>query len=145
MFVMQTFVILTSHCMLLNAYLVGEPHPTAIYDDLQSLMEDQIAFYLEVGRKIRAAREDRGLTQDALASLVSLTRTSITNIEKGRQKLLLHTLVDVAVALNIPPLKLLPDNRPESGNRAVDQLLKSRSPKERAWVRSALNLSKKGK
>lgn len=66
------------------------------------------SLYHEVGQNIKAWREQRGLTQEALASQVSLTRTSITNIEKGRQKLLLHTLIDIATALGTHPASLLP-------------------------------------
>jgi len=66
------------------------------------------SLYHEVGQNIKARREQRGLTQEALASQVSLTRTSITNIEKGRQKLLLHTLIGIATALGTHPAFLLP-------------------------------------
>ena len=66
-------------------------------------------FYLAVGRRVRKARRARSLTQEVLASLVSLTRTSITNIEKGRQKILLHTLADLAKALQVEYVALLPE------------------------------------
>ncbi len=55
------------------------------------------------------ARERAGLTQDALAARVSLSRTSVTNIEKGRQKVLLHTFWGLADALGVAPAVLLPD------------------------------------
>ncbi len=71
-------------------------------------MADPTAFYREVGQNVRRKREQLGLTQEALALQVALTRTSITNIEKGRQKLLLHTLVDIAHALSVDPALLLP-------------------------------------
>ncbi len=59
-------------------------------------MADRRAFYEEVGRRIRDARLARKpkLTRQGLAELVSLTRTSITNVEKGRQNFLLHTLAE---------------------------------------------------
>ena len=43
-----------------------------------------------------------------MAEKVSLTRTTVTNIEKGRQQLLVHTLVDIAKALNVSIELLLP-------------------------------------
>jgi len=64
--------------------------------------------YFELGRLIREARDQRGLTQAELAASVGLTRTSVSNIEKGRQKMLLHTLYDFAGALGIEPKALLP-------------------------------------
>lgn len=77
-------------------------------------MNDQVAFYVEVGRRVRLARERAGLTQDALAGRVSLSRTSVTNIEKGRQKVLLHTLCNLADALGVTPDVLMPELEPEA-------------------------------
>jgi transcriptional regulator with XRE-family HTH domain len=74
-----------------------------------TLVNDQVTFYAEVGRRVRLARERAGLTQDALAGRVSLSRTSVTNIEKGRQKVLLHTLCSLADALGVAPEVLLPE------------------------------------
>ena len=64
-------------------------------------------FYAAVGRRIAKARTGR-LTQEALAQKATLTRTAIVNIEKGRQQILLHTVVEIAQALAIPITDLLP-------------------------------------
>ena len=64
--------------------------------------------YFELGRLLRQARDRRGLTQAEVAASVGLTRTSVSNIEKGRQKMLLHSLYDFAGALGIEPASLLP-------------------------------------
>jgi transcriptional regulator with XRE-family HTH domain len=77
-------------------------------------LSDANVFYAEVGRRIRVARSRAGLTQDALATRVSLSRTSVTNIEKGRQKVLLHTLCGLAAALGVAPADLLPDAAPSA-------------------------------
>jgi transcriptional regulator with XRE-family HTH domain len=66
------------------------------------------AFYVEVGHRVRSARERAGLTQDALAERVALSRTSVTNIERGRQRVLLHTLWDIAAVLGVEPVTLIP-------------------------------------
>jgi transcriptional regulator with XRE-family HTH domain len=100
-------------------------------------MDDCQEFYSELGRRVRRAREELGLTQEALASLVSLTRTSITNIEKGRQKILTHTLMDLAIALQTTCASLLPEQDVPDG-KPIEQWLKGRSSKERAWAKSAL-------
>jgi DNA-binding XRE family transcriptional regulator len=71
-------------------------------------------FYAAVGRRIAKARTGR-LTQEALAQKATLTRTAIVNIEKGRQQILLHTVVEIAQALAISITDLLPDRAlPES-------------------------------
>lgn len=66
--------------------------------------------YWEVGTAIRKARVARGLSQPELADLVALRRTSIVNIEGGRQRLPLTTLYDIADALGVQATSLLPRN-----------------------------------
>ncbi len=95
-------------------------------------------FYREVGRRIRRAREARGLTQAQLASGTSLTRTSITNIEKGRQKLLVHTLSDIAFALTVKPSSLVPPLAAASPEDIDVKIPTSFSEKERDHIRRVL-------
>jgi transcriptional regulator with XRE-family HTH domain len=65
--------------------------------------------YEEFGNELRAARGISGLTQEQLAGQVGLTRTSITNIEAGRQQVSLHQLYQLAAAVGKRPADLLPD------------------------------------
>ena len=65
-------------------------------------------FYAELGSRIAQARRSRNLTQEELGELVQLTRTSITNIEKGRQKVLAHTVATLAAALSLDISALMP-------------------------------------
>ena len=69
--------------------------------------------YKFVGKRIRAVREKRKVSQERLAKQIGLTRTSVTNIEGGRQKLLLHTLVEIAKQLHVPTVDLLPNETNE--------------------------------
>lgn len=72
------------------------------------------------GDRVRQIRESRGITQAVLAEEIGRTRSSITNMETGRQKPTLPALVTLARALGvsvgvllgeepIPPLPRLPD------------------------------------
>jgi transcriptional regulator with XRE-family HTH domain len=76
-------------------------------------VHDLDGFYARVGKLIREARKRRGVTQEGLATLVSLSRTSLTNIERGRQKVQLHTLCRLAASLELTPDSLLPKDVPE--------------------------------
>lgn len=81
--------------------------------------------YAEFGRKIRSlrVREELALSQEALSRRVGLSRTSITNIEKGRQQIPLHALYIFADALGVEPSALLPDKKsliPERKRVTVD-------------------------
>ena len=107
-------------------------------------MDDHEDFYREVGRRVRRARKARLLTQQALASLVSLTRTSITNIEKGRQKILLHTLADLAKALHVEYAALLPASPAVSGDHDLQDALKGRPMPEQEFIRSVVQSSRMG-
>ena len=100
-------------------------------------------FYKEVGRRIFKARKGR-LTQEQLGERVSLTRTSITNIEKGRQRIMLHTLAQIAAALGVPTADLLPRMSADAGNE-LNEALKAHPKPERDWIRSAFTTVKKGK
>lgn len=101
--------------------------------------------YQAVGQRIRQIREERRFTQAELAELVSLTRSSITNIEQGRQKLLLHTLYDIAAALTVRPAELLPSGRSSDETEAFEQHLPGDlSNAEQEWIRTIVTGSTKG-
>ena len=72
--------------------------------DVQSrrsrIMNKPDVFYRKVGENIRAKRKERGLSQEGLAKAVGLKRPSMSNIEKGRQNILLHTFCDIAETLD---------------------------------------------
>ena len=63
----------------------------------------------EFGARVRAARKEAGLSPKALASLVGLSRSSIANLEAGRQRVPVHVIWNLADALAVPVSKLLPE------------------------------------
>ena len=65
--------------------------------------------YEDLGDRIKVRRKAGDLSQAQLAERVELTRTSISNIESGRQHVPLDVLYRVARALNCRPHELLPD------------------------------------
>lgn len=67
----------------------------------------QDSFYVELGKRIRDARKQRGFTQDKLARALQLTRTSVTNIEGGKQPVFAHQLVLCARTLGVTVDSLL--------------------------------------
>lgn len=72
------------------------------------IMISQERLYSYIGEQLRTHREKRGMTQQELADLVSLERTSITNIERGKQKLPIHVLFCVCDALGVSPSDVMP-------------------------------------
>ncbi|UPK67947.1 helix-turn-helix domain-containing protein [Chitinophaga filiformis] len=73
--------------------------------------EDTKDFYAELGANIRQARVDAFISQEQLAQHLDLTNASIANIEKGRQRVLIHTLLTICSVLNVDINKLLPPTR----------------------------------
>lgn len=71
---------------------------------------DESALYELIGGNIRAARERQvpKMSQVALGKRVGLTRTSMVNIEAGRQRPPLHVLWSIADALGVEVSHLLP-------------------------------------
>ena len=56
-------------------------------------------FYEELGKSIRARREQLKITQAELGDRLGLSRTSVTNIECGRQRLLIDQFCRLAEVL----------------------------------------------
>ena len=65
-------------------------------------------FYKRFGRRLSKFRKEAGLSQLELAGHIGLSRTSITNIERGRQHVQIHTLYSLAHALGVDSADLLP-------------------------------------
>lgn len=96
--------------------------------------------YTVLGKRIRVGRSRVRLTQDELAQRVGLTRTSITNLELGRQKIQVHTLYAIAQALQLPIASLLPDKPSVVSSTIRDELKGKRlDPAERAWAARILS------
>jgi transcriptional regulator with XRE-family HTH domain len=60
------------------------------------------------GEAVRAVRDSRGLSQDALAAAAGLHRTHISLIERGQRSVRLETVVALATALGVQPADLMP-------------------------------------
>lgn len=75
-------------------------------------MTDEI--YATLGRSVRTKREQLRLTQADLSAKIGLSRTSIANIEGGRQAIMLHQFLALAEALMIPPMDLVPSAQPDN-------------------------------
>ena len=67
-------------------------------------------FYRGLGQRIRTFRTQQGLTQAALGLRLNppVTRAAIANVENGKQRVLAHTLVQLAKILRVETHGLLP-------------------------------------
>lgn len=101
--------------------------------------------YKEIGRTLRQRREKAGLTQGDVATRVGLSRTSITNIEQGRQHVTLHVLYALADAIGSKPSDLLPDGsallqRSTELDKALQKM--SLPQEEKDWIQRLVTKTK---
>jgi transcriptional regulator with XRE-family HTH domain len=69
---------------------------------------DRTEFCARFGRLLAARREEANLSQRQFARAIHLSRTSVANIERGRQAVNLHTLYVMADALQRDIADLMP-------------------------------------
>lgn len=73
---------------------------------------DNKLIYDEIGKLIKKERKKKGITQEQLADLTSYSLSFIANIESNtHQSFSMHTLYNIANALNISIHNLIPDQR----------------------------------
>ncbi len=79
--------------------------------------------YSDIGRRIQGRRNKIGMTQEVLGSKLKpkVTRASIANIEGGKQRILAHTLLQLAEILDVEVAELFPkDGRQVAPARRVE-------------------------
>lgn len=81
--------------------------------------------YAEVGKRVRAVRQELELSQEILARRVGLTRTSVTNIESGSQRVPLHVVYRLAEALGRSAHDLLPEGAGPNRSEPFDDVTDS--------------------
>jgi transcriptional regulator with XRE-family HTH domain len=122
---------------------------TAILDIAAILSErvaDTESFYRLLGKRLEQARQIKGLSQAALGNRLRppQTRASISNMEKGTQRVLAHTLVQLATALERSVADLLPSEEPTPAQDFEQTLAEklSLSPKELKNLMAQIQSSK---
>ena len=106
-------------------------HPQAVAED----------FIEELGAAVRRLRESRGVTQAELAERVGLGRTSMTNLERGRQNPPLSLLPKLARALGVSVLDLVREATRGQSEESDDVLLSSQVQDEslRRWASQVIS------
>lgn len=72
-----------------------------------SVIDDE-RLYQAIGKRLKELREANDLTQADLAKTLGLERTSITNIERGRQRPGVHVLYRICAYFQVSVDALLP-------------------------------------
>lgn len=97
------------------------------------------AFYEAFGARVRSLREARAITQAILGQAVGLTRSSVANLEAGRQRIPLHIVCDVADVLGVAPGELLPRASNPFNTDVLDaELRRLPTDEDRTFVQAVL-------
>ena len=70
-------------------------------------------YHQVIGKRIVNRRKELKIRQDVLAKAIGLTRTSVVNIEAGRQRTAIHVIYSIADALQTDVYHLLPRDTEE--------------------------------
>ena len=82
--------------------------------------------YSKIGAAFRKRRDEIGMTQSMLADHLQLSRTSVTNIERGRQPLSIHQFILACQLLKLSAGDLLQDAaslKPQAPASAPEEFL----------------------
>lgn len=64
----------------------------------------------QLGKRIRQAREELGISQEELAVRISRDQRSVSEYESGKRRIFAHDLPAIAQALNVPLIYLFEDS-----------------------------------
>ena len=93
------------------------------------MQDGKADFDRALGQRIREARERAGVKQEQLAQAVGLSRTSITNIERGRQGVQAFLLARIAESLGCQAADLFPS---QSRGPSIPDRVRELEPSKRA-------------
>lgn len=65
-------------------------------------------FHVLIGKMVRDARSSARLSQEELASIISINRPTLSKLERGESGLRLQVLYEICQALKIDPVALMP-------------------------------------
>jgi Zn-dependent peptidase ImmA (M78 family)/DNA-binding XRE family transcriptional regulator len=127
---------------------VGETTSPTDSDSRNPTQEASMMDATQLGLRMRAIREKRGLTQEAVAEALHLPRTAVTNMEAGARSVSTLELTKLADLYRCTPASFLEDraNTPEDVSvvlmRALQQT--SNEPEFRNAVDQVLTLCREG-
>lgn len=104
-----------------------------------ALRQEPPDLHVEIGRRIQKRREQLGFSQEYVgkALVPPITRSAISNIERGRQNLYVHTLYALARVLNSKLETFLPRQTEDPLRSMIEQQLQRQNlpqeSKEKIW------------
>ena len=91
--------------------------------------QENKAFYMEVGNRVRTVRENLGLTRKELAGRIGLSEYFLVSIENGRKGISIATLCKLSNALCTPAEFLLTGRESPSDVTSITAMLSTMEPR----------------
>ena len=82
-------------------------------------IEDEINFVIN---KIKKIRTDKGISQLKLANIANFPQSFLANVESGKKKPSLLTILRIAEALNVNPREFFSDTTGKTKDEIKDQI-----------------------
>lgn len=98
--------------------------------------------YVGIGKRVKAAREKKGMKQNNLAALAEIGATNLSHIERGVAKVSLPTLLKIANALDVSMDELMCDSLTKSKHiysNKIAEILEESSDNEVRIMEETLN------
>lgn len=93
-------------------------------------MKEKKDINIEIGNRIKKAREAAGLTQDRIAELIGMGTKNVSAIERGVVGVSLSSLQKICQVLSVPSDELLFDRGAENDVQKITSRLNQLSPKQ---------------
>lgn len=77
-------------------------------------------YYREVGQRVRAAREEAGMTQERLADLLGMSDSGLTLWESGKRRIPLDQLREIGRLTGKPMWWLMSGDAPDEATVIID-------------------------
>ena len=102
-------------------------------------MQDKKELNVEIGVRIKQAREAVGLTQERFAELIGMGTKNVSAIERGTVGVSLAALQKICRVLSVSSDKVLFDGEPENNVQALTSRLERLSPEKFEIAEDILN------
>lgn len=102
-------------------------------------MNDRKKTNIEIGNRIKLAREGAGLTQDQFSELIGMGSKSVSAFERGTVGVSLPALQRICKILSISSDSILFESLPENDVQAMTQRLKRLPPEQFDIANDILN------
>jgi transcriptional regulator with XRE-family HTH domain len=71
-------------------------------------------YLLKIGDNIRAARKQRGFSQEEFADIAGFSRSYYTEIETGKRNISILNLIKIMEALKVDPNEIIGSRKPKN-------------------------------